>query len=522
MVGHIFRKDWKLAWVFVLIVSAVHWTGGAILYKLGLFGEDPMLGMLAEAVPMLALFGSMFLIGAIVHLDAIPGVRQDWLVRPVSRSTLVIEKLIFVVVMVNGPIFVEVLIQGLANRFSLHVSLAAAVWQVAFLLFAFTLPLFSFASTTQNITQAFILGCGCSFLMVAFNTIARYLNSRARGTLEPVTWSGIGWIGETTRFALIIVAAATILSLQYFRRRTFLSRVMVLFFGFVILGTQFLPWRPTFAIERRFSAKPNTGMSVAVAFDPQLGKFRSPSGLGASSEQGRRYSVGEHASMFLPLRIAGIHAEAFLLTDHVDVRLVSDERKIKYHGIGEALEVIKEGPEFAEGPIYQEIQVPASVYREMKDQPVRAEVEYSLTLFGLNQSYSIPALGGDERMPNFGWCQTKMNEAETAIELRCMQPGKGPTCATLFLENEKTGERSPERSPCHGDYSPYSGWYTGDNIARFGANIPFRDPSGLAKFPVDGPQLPNSRVVIRVYEPEDHFTRSLVIPQIKLRDWEAQ
>src|SRR5580693_9482075 len=145
MVGHIFRKDWKLAWVFVLIVSAVHWTGGANLYKLGLFGEDPMLGMLAEAVPMLALFGSMFLIGAIVHLDAIPGVRQDWLVRPVSRSTLVIEKLIFVVVMVNGPIFVEVLIQGLANRFSLHVSLAAAMWQVVFLLFAFTLPLFSFA-----------------------------------------------------------------------------------------------------------------------------------------------------------------------------------------------------------------------------------------------------------------------------------------------------------------------------------------------------------------------------------------
>ena len=57
---------------------------------------------------------------------------------------------------------------------------------------------------------------------------------------------------------------------------------------------------------------------------------------------------------------------------------------------------------------------------------------------------------------------------------------------------------------------------------RFGTNLPFRDSSGLAKFPVDGSQLPQSRVIIRVYEPEDHFARSLVIPQVKLQDWEAQ
>jgi len=77
MIWHIFKKDWKLVWPFVLIVSAVHWIGAAIVYKLG---EDPMLGLLAEQLPALALFASMFLIGAIVHVDATPGARQDWLV----------------------------------------------------------------------------------------------------------------------------------------------------------------------------------------------------------------------------------------------------------------------------------------------------------------------------------------------------------------------------------------------------------------------------------------------------------
>jgi hypothetical protein len=519
MVWHIFKKDWKLVWVFVLVVSTVHWIDSAIIYKLGLFNEDPMLGMLAEAVPMLAFFASMFLIGAIVHLDSIPGVRQDWLVRPISRRDLVVEKFLFVVFMVNGPIFAEVLLQGLANKFSFRLSLAAAMWQVTFLLFAFTLPLFSFASVTRNMTQAFILGCGCTFIILVFQTIASYLNGRAHGTLEPIAWSGVGWVGETARFALSVVAATIILSLQYFRRKTLFSRCLVLLFGFVLLLTQFIPWRAAFAIEQKLSPKPGVGTSAVVAFDPRLGKFRSPSGLAASSEQGRRYNVGEHRSVFLPLEAAGTPTDAFLLTDFVEVRLIGPGGKVAFQGTGEKLEFADEGPNHA---TYQEIQVPTSVYRDIKDQPVRAQVDYSLTLFGLRASYSIPALGGDERMPGFGWCETRMNEAETAVELRCMQPGKGPTCATLFLENQATGHRNPARSSCHGDYSPYSGWYFGDNLAHFGANIPFRDSSGLAKFPVDGPQLPQSRVVIRVYEPEDHFTRSLTIPEIKLRDWEAQ
>ena len=519
MVWHIFKKDWKLAWVFVLVVSAVHWIDSAIIYKIGLSDEDPMLGMLADAVPMLAFFASMFLIGAIVHLDSIPGVRQDWLVRPISRRDLVVEKFLFIVLMVNGPIFAEVLLQGLANKFPLRLSLAAALWQVAFLLFAFTLPLFSFASVTRNMTQAFIFGCICTFFIVGFQSIAGFLNGRAHGTLESITWSGIGWVGETARFALSVVAATIILSLQYFRRKTFFSRCLVLLFGLVLLATQFIPWRAAFAIEQKLSPRPDAGASTVVAFDPKLEKFRSPSGLPASSDQGRRYNFGDHTNLFLPLQVTDTHTNAFLLTDLVEVRLIERGEKVAFHGIGERLEFADEGPNKS---TYQEIQVPTSVYRGIRDQQVRAEVEYSLTLFALRRSYSIPALGGDERMPGFGWCETKINEAETAVELRCMQPGKGPTCATLFLENGATGQRNPARSSCHGDYSPYSGWYFGDNMAHFGANIPFRDAAGLAKFPVDGPQLPDSHVVIRVYEPEDHFTRSLVIPQIKLRDWEAQ
>src|SRR5256885_6140203 len=77
----------------------------------------------------------MFLIAAIVHVEAIPGVRQDWLVRPIRRGNLLLEKFLFVVLVVEGPIFAANLFQGLANGFSWPSTLLSATSYVIFLLF---------------------------------------------------------------------------------------------------------------------------------------------------------------------------------------------------------------------------------------------------------------------------------------------------------------------------------------------------------------------------------------------------
>ena len=521
MVWHIFKKDWKLLWVFVLAVASLHAIAELIIFKLGLFGEEPTLEMLSQSVPILAFFGSAFLITAIVHLEAIPGVRQDWLARPIRRGDLLLEKFVFVVVAVEGPVFGVNLLQGLTNGFSFPQSLRAAASRLLFLLFFMVLPIFILASVTQNMTEAFIFGCACTFIIGAFLSLADYINRALHGTLIVVTHSGIGWIAEVFRFGLVALGAVVILKLQYFRRQSVVSRFLLIVFGLLILGSMFLPWKPVYAIQQRFSPKAGAGGITTLAFDPQVGRYRPASGLDASSVTGPRRAE-DNTDVFLPLQIAGTHPDAILLTDRVEARVMGSDGGVLYHGNGDSLYVDRPGMAGTEEPIYQRIAVPVGVYRGFKDEPVRVEINYSLTLFGLSRAYSIAALSGDERMPGFGWCQTKMNEAETAVELRCMKPGKGPTCATVFLENASTGARNPARSGCGSDYTPYGDRPFPDNITHFGGNIPFRDTSGLAKFPVDGPQLPQSRVVIRVYEPEDHFTRSLTIPAIRLKDWEAQ
>lgn len=522
MVWHIFKKDWKLLWSFVLMAASIHWITAFILYERGLFNEDATLEMLSETLPTLAFFASMFLIAAIVHLEAIPGIRQDWLTRPVSRGVLLLEKFIFVVVAVEGPIFVANLAQGLANGFSLRSACFHALEYIFFLLFFLVLPIFAFASVTKNMTEAFILGCGCTLIIGAFLTLSGYLNQVSHQTLLSVTHSGIGWLGEVFRFAFVAVAASVILGLQYFRRKTTLARILVISFGVLLLVSSYLPWKPAFAIEKSLSAKPGAAGAINVKFDSTRERFKPLSGLMASEQDGRRDRADRDAQVFLPLQITGMGNDAILLADRVEVHVFDSNGRMVYHGIGEEFEVPREGPEPKEKPLYQQISMPMSIYEKIRDQDLTVRLDYSLTLFGLDRSFSMPALNGDERTPAWGWCQTKMNEAGTAVALHCMKPGKGPTCGSAFLENMSSGAQNPARSSCLSEYAPFNDHPLPDDMSRFGANLPFRDPTGLAKYPVDGPQLPQSRVVIRMYAPEDHFARTLMIPNTKLRAWESQ
>jgi len=78
------------------------------------------------------------------------------------------------------------------------------------------------------------------------------------------------------------------------------------------------------------------------------------------------------------------------------------------------------------------------VCRNNKGLKSGAELEYSLTLFALRASDAIPAFGGDERMPGFDGCKTKMNEASAVLpeaqqHTPCLSAG---IALDLLMENQ--------------------------------------------------------------------------------------
>lgn len=521
MIWHIFKKDWRLLWPFVAAVAVLWWIEAFILFRLGLFGENRVLQNLSSSLLLFtAVFGTMFLVVAIVHLDSVPGVRQDWLVRPIPRGKLLLEKLLFALLLVVGPVFAANLFQGVANGFALQAVLCAAAAAAAIFGCLFVLPFFALGAVTEDMTRAFIFGAVCAAVGSAILSWANDMNDLARGTIITAAHSGISWIPVTLELVLVAIGAGVVLWLQYFHRRTMVGRLVIVGFGVVILAAQLMPWKPAFAIERQFSKQPAAAAGVQLAFDAGLGKFKSASGVPGSSQNLQAIRGDQSANVFLPLRSANIPSDSILLSDRVDFYVSSEGREI-YHGVGHDVEIDRGGANSDEKTAYQQLQLPMSFYAGAKEKPVAVRTDYSLTLFGLARTYSLAALNGSERMPGFGWCQTEINEAETAVEVHCMQLSRAPICATVFLENSSTAVQNPARAMCRGDFGLL--WFPiPDAMARYGGNVPFRDPSGLAKYPVDGSQLADSRVVIRVYEPVDHFVRTVAIPEIRLGDWEGE
>ena len=520
MIRHIFKKDWKLLWPFVIAVAILWWIEALILFRLGLFGENPMLANLSRALlPFTAVFGTMFLVVAIAHLDSVPGVRQDWLVRPIPRGKLLLEKFLFAVVLVIGPIFAANVFQGIANGFAVRAALGAAAAAAAIFTCLFVFPFLALGSVTENMTGAFIFGSVCAAVGSLILSSVNDMNDFAHGTIITAGRSGISWIPVTLELLLVVVGAGVVFWFQYFHRRTVAGRSVIAGFGILVLAAQLLPWKPAFAIERHFSPQPSAAATVELAFDAGSAKFKSLSSAASPLQNFRPDRGDKSADVYLPLRLAGVPNDSVLISDWVDFHVSTDGREI-YHGVGEELEIDRSANPSGK-PAYQQAELPASLYAGASEKTVSIRADYSLTLFALAKSYSVPALNRSERMPGLGWCQTQINEAETAVELHCMQLRRAPICATVFLENFSTGAQNPPRAICRGDYGLL--WVPlPDVIARYAGNVPFRDATGLAKYPVDGSQLAESKVVIRLYEPVDHFTRTLEIPNIRLEDWEAQ
>jgi hypothetical protein len=513
MVWHIFKKDWKLLWRIVVVVGALQFVSASTLVIMGQNRESQLL-KLALLLLGFTLLGAAFLIATVVQQDAIPGVRQDWLVRPLRRRDLLLAKLLFVLTTVQGPICAADLTEALINGFPVRQSLHAAVSRSILLLIGCSLPMVALASLTRGITET-IVAVVVAFLGYAvFALLSGSLNQGGKVQLAPTINTGEEWVSTSVALALALLGASVVLGLQYSRRKTVFARWLAAGVGFLCLLTKLMPWRPAFAVQQQLSPNPGAGSPIVMTFEPSLGRYR-PSGVNPDDMSmigtSKRMAVTSVYPVYLPLHIAGLPSDVVLQGDRSEMRLITADGKTVYHDTAGDLQVHQEGPANGEARIHQGLPLQRSLYDRIKEQPLR-----------LGNSYAIPALGGDERMPGLGRCRTQMDDEGDEIHFRCIDAGKQASCFAAFLEHAPSGRRNPERLVCRPYYPPYPERYFPDAMSRRGVEIPFHDLAGLVHYPVDSPQLPESRVVLRVYEPQDHFRRHLMIPDIRLKDWEAQ
>jgi len=530
LITGIIGKDWKLLWPLVLLATAFQVLLGWLSFGSGFFGEDLAAQALYPTLSIAWYLGVIAVVVAVVHQDAIPGINQDWLIRPLKRSDLLLAKALFVIASISLPMLVVDLLNAVGAGFTLSQALGPAAVKEIYVLLTLVVPLFALASVTENWPQIVI---GSAILIVLF-AVSLMAASFAIGTERcPTCGTGLRWIQSLLEHGAVLIGAILILCLQYFYRQTTWSRWLITA-GLILFIFVQLPWSMAFAIQRHFALAPGEAAPIKIAFDPAADTPSLPTGrravvVGAAgaahallrgnsddaAEYLRRRALHDTAPVAfdVPLRITGVPSAALLQVDRSEVRLLDSNGTVLYRAAngGELA-----GLDVASGErtSHQTVFLPTALYQRWAQRPLRIEITYSLALLAVSAQYALAATTGKLRTAELGRCETKLSRDAVNIRFRCKQVGLGPVCYTLAIE-APNGQRDPETQACTPNYRPFAALWS-EPLTHFGVDVPVRDESGLAQYPVAASLLPESRLLVTTYRVRDHFTRTLVTPELLL------
>ena len=289
---HILQKDLRYLWKEVLLFAGL----AAFFAWRDLWWVEGVLVLTA-----------VYLISRVIHAEPIPGDTQFWITRPYRWQSLLLAKVLFILIFVNGPVLIARVVILIDSGFPLRSAIPALLWSQTLMLLGMCLPVAALAAVTADILP-FIFS-SIVLLAVGFY-LAILLPSLRTARLSMMfehTPEAVDWIRNAVAMGTLIALASYVLFLQYKKRSTWSSRIFavaVIICASVVLSS--MP--PTFAMEiqRRLSRQTieTSGIAVGIESAPHL--FAIP----------KRGFV----QISLPLTVTGLRAG---LDSHADALVLS-------------------------------------------------------------------------------------------------------------------------------------------------------------------------------------------------------
>jgi hypothetical protein len=510
------------------LVAAIQTGREWAVFSSGLFGLNPAAEALLQPLTLAWFVGIAALAAAVVHQDAIPGVDQDWLIRPLHRTELLLAKLAFLALTISVPMFVLDFAHAMAMGMPIASSTEASLWKELFVFACFIVPVVALASTTRNMTElvivggALVLGFASSLGLSAFFFGADWCQT---------CHTGMSWLQHLLQHVEILLGSVVILVLQYYRRLSGVARGLAIV-GAVSLVFLQLPWSTAFAIETWLSRPGGDAAAVGLEVGHEGSSRPEATALGGGAANARkatqlllhghldqafeylrrRARPGDAVTLDLPLRPIGVSANELVLLDRSQVRVLGEDGRLLYRGTNAGASPGLLAPEGADptvspGLTYQTIDIPRRVYRDAPGASVQLQVDYFLTLVEVRAEHRIAALGGELRSADTGYCATMLDR--DAVTLACKSIALAPFCysATLYAQD---GRHNPEVVKCDPDYRRH--WPALiDVLASYGADLPLQERYDATRYPIDAAALGNSYVLLKIYGEVDHFKRALAV-----------
>lgn len=445
----------------------------AVFCIVGITGmQEP--GLIASALPVTW----WFLIGRLIHAEALPGNRQFWLTRPYRWTSLLAAKALFILCFVHLPLLLADALIIHAAGFSLAEQWAGLFWSQVLLIAVFALPVALLSAITNGLPELLAV-----VLFVVLVVLVRVLVSPLLH--HDFAWWELEWVKTYFLITLAALASALILVWQYARRKTLAMRLLTgaLAIGLLAAST-LLPWTTAFRLQTRLSSRQVDLSSVRIELDSD----RKWLGRAYPTEEG--WTVAE-----LPVQISGLPDGAELKPHGFKISLRASDGEIHIADQPPPSSFSVEG-----GIISLRFMLEKALYEQVKDRPLQLRGTLYATLYGNKQQTPLSLNGRPVTVKGVGLCS-----AGTHF-LLCRSAFRMPSDLVLIhiLQDSPIGMRATVESfPRVASYSPF--------------------PAGLGIDPLVTSSLPFGNKIfeasIETAEPFTHFERNFEINQVRLSEY---
>jgi non-heme chloroperoxidase len=498
----VFRKDLQsLAPMLALV--ALLFLANAVISRLELlaFWEYTLPVMLAALVVLLF---------SVFQGDSPASLTDDWLCRPVARSTLIAAKLLLALAVVYLPSAVGAFGADLARGFPVPAALADALLLPDELL-PFLVPILLFVAI---VTRTLVQGFGVLFAIFIAVFVIPTPFVREPGPLDPglrdaLFVSGMRWLATAPAVIAACVLTALGFWLVYWRRRLAAARVvlaltLVLSLLFLLLPMALLPWESTFALQKALGPRSSAETSAIYlrqtrACFPATRRatlLTDPAFVAATHNDGS----GGGLALWPDEALQGVGADAIAFLTDVEVRgLPLDWRarlsyvKAEYSG-GKSRYSLRPARYFNDragsGPLTHAWMIPGDAVASSA--PARLDLTYSLTLLKPRE-YRVRTDGERHAFKGLGLCSAVIDEPYNRIDIECF--GGGTSAAQISAELE--------RIPASRVYGPA-------DLAPSWARWPY---ARHTKVSIASPRLAaHEYVTVTAWDVAGYLDRSLTLP----------
>jgi hypothetical protein len=474
------------------MVLAVYFLGAWATY-----GPFAGLWTSRNTVGLPTLLAWWYLIAAVIHEEALPGNRQYWLTRPFSRRDLLAAKAIFILVFICLPDFcTEATVLVLRGKSPLGYLPDLLISQL-FGLAKVILPAVALASITGGLVEFAWTGlAACAgFYLVLMALALRFLPQ------SEIDWGGLDWFRATVVAALLLAASAAIVLVQYVRRRTWLSRgILVAALPISVLLTWMPGWHTAFALQCRLTGQPVADTVARIAFDPARDRRTRPTPEWAWGGH-RPYGIS------VPVRVTGIPQGMALYGERATVTIDApararwgsgwDSLNALYRPLGTVLPLMPEERLLSgDGEYWLYVNLDRSFYNRIGSGPTHLHARMALTLLSREQISLLTPREGAQAVSNEGFCWITSLGRQPGMA--CSWPVRSPASFDIRLRSHETNLPPTRGVTAVGSYGPYP---------TSGGLWQWSNKADILRLPLDGIDLVTRQAVA-------HFERELDIPAL--------